>query len=161
MMMLEAFMGTGVYGGNPFQQQNNNSSVVAATAAAAPATRQEEQDLVEIGGETALQQILQSLVDNRPENWTYVIFWQLSSTATGDMMWVVLPFTSPLSVHAPLSFPPPPTHLPSPESHTRFVYFTDQCRNLTQKTMYRLVCSNDILFSQRIAASVCCCTCHR
>ncbi|CAK9206753.1 unnamed protein product [Sphagnum troendelagicum] len=73
-------------------QQNNNSSVVAATAAeaaeAAPATRQEEQDLVEIGGETALQQILQSLVDNRPENWTYVIFWQLSSTATGDMMLV-------------------------------------------------------------------------
>ncbi|CAM6039632.1 unnamed protein product [Sphagnum compactum] len=53
-----------------------------------PATRQEEQDLVEIGGETALQQILQSLVDNRPENWTYVIFWQLSSTATGDMMLV-------------------------------------------------------------------------
>ncbi|CAK9263271.1 unnamed protein product [Sphagnum jensenii] len=48
----------------------------------------EEQDLVEIGGETALQQILQSLVDNRPENWTYVIFWQLSSTATGDMMLV-------------------------------------------------------------------------
>jgi hypothetical protein len=114
MMMLEAFMGTGVYGGNPFQQQNNNSSVVAATAAAAPATRQEEQDLVEIGGETALQQMLQSLVDNRPENWTYVIFWQLSSTATGDMMWVVLPFTSPLSLHAPLSLPPPPTHLPSP-----------------------------------------------
>ncbi|CAK9865729.1 unnamed protein product [Sphagnum jensenii] len=53
-----------------------------------PATRQEEQDLLEIGGETALQQILQSLVDNRPENWTYVIFWQLSSTATGDMMLV-------------------------------------------------------------------------
>jgi hypothetical protein len=134
MMMLEAFMGTGVYGGNPFQQQNNNSSVVAATAAAAPATRQEEQDLVEIGGETALQQILQSLVDNRPENWTYVIFWQLSSTATGD------------TCHHPFA--------PSPDSHTRFVYFTDQCRNLTQKTMYRLVCSNDILFSQRIAASV-------
>ncbi|CAM6017285.1 unnamed protein product [Sphagnum balticum] len=37
---------------------------------------------------TALQQILQSLVDNRPENWTYVIFWQLSSTATGDVMLV-------------------------------------------------------------------------
>ncbi|CAM6046508.1 unnamed protein product [Sphagnum compactum] len=37
-------------------------------------------------GETALQQMLQHLVDERPENWTYVIFWQLSSTPSGDML---------------------------------------------------------------------------
>ncbi|CAM6023916.1 unnamed protein product [Sphagnum balticum] len=37
-------------------------------------------------GETALQRMLQHLVDERPENWTYVIFWQLSSTPSGDML---------------------------------------------------------------------------
>ncbi|CAM6040979.1 unnamed protein product [Sphagnum compactum] len=35
---------------------------------------------------TPLQRTLQFLVENRPESWTYVIFWQLSPTPTGDML---------------------------------------------------------------------------
>jgi len=35
-------------------------------------------------GGSALQEMLEYLVENRPESWTYVIRWQLSSTPTGS-----------------------------------------------------------------------------
>jgi hypothetical protein len=39
-------------------------------------------------GGSALQEMLEYLVENRPESWTYVIKWQLSSIPTGSDMWV-------------------------------------------------------------------------
>jgi hypothetical protein len=77
LMMLEAFMETGVHAGGYSSSplRNNNSSVDTGQST----------DWAGINGETPLQRTLQFLVENRPESWTYVIFWQLSPTPTGDM----------------------------------------------------------------------------
>ncbi len=68
-------------------------------------------------GGSALQEMLEYLVENSPESWTYVIRWQLSSTPTGSDMWVFVslntlsPFftSSPASSH---SFPHTHSHAP-------------------------------------------------
>jgi hypothetical protein len=77
LMMLEAFMETGVHAGGYSNSplRNNNSSVDTGQST----------DWAGINSETPLQRTLQFLVENRPESWTYVIFWQLSPTPTGDM----------------------------------------------------------------------------
>jgi len=64
-----------------------------------------------------LQDVLENLVENSPESWTYVISWQLSFTPTGSDMWVFVslntlsPFftSSPASSH---SFPHTRSHAP-------------------------------------------------
>ncbi|CAK9256984.1 unnamed protein product [Sphagnum jensenii] len=78
LMMLEAFMETGVHAGGYSSSplRNNNSSVDTGQST----------DWAGINSETPLQRTLQFLVENRPESWTYVIFWQLSPTPTGDML---------------------------------------------------------------------------
>ncbi|CAM6018224.1 unnamed protein product [Sphagnum balticum] len=78
LMMLEAFMETGGHAGGYSSSplRNNNSSVDTGQST----------DWAGINGETPLQRTLQFLVENRPESWTYVIFWQLSPTPTGDML---------------------------------------------------------------------------
>ncbi|CAK9222812.1 unnamed protein product [Sphagnum troendelagicum] len=70
--MLEAFIGTGDYSSSPVPGTSNSVQAQGGDLAG--------------NGETALQRMLQHLVDERPENWTYVIFWQLSSTPSGDML---------------------------------------------------------------------------
>jgi hypothetical protein len=68
-------------------------------------------------GESALEQMLEYLVENRPESWMYVIRWELSFTTTGSDMWVFVslntlsPFftSSPASSHSY-----PHTHLHAP-----------------------------------------------
>ncbi|CAK9874642.1 unnamed protein product [Sphagnum jensenii] len=72
MMMLEAFIGTGDYSSSPLPGTSNSVQTQGGDLAG--------------NGETALQRMLQHLVDERTENWTYVIFWQLSSTPSGDML---------------------------------------------------------------------------
>ncbi len=70
--MIEAFMGSGGLG------LTNNYS------------HQEQEDLGSCGGgvelsETVLLRRLHSLVEESSLNWTYGIFWQLSTSATGEL----------------------------------------------------------------------------
>jgi hypothetical protein len=88
MMMLEAFIGTGDYSSSPLLGTSNSVQAQGGDLAG--------------NGETALQRMLQHLVDERPENWTYVIFWQLSSTPSGDM-WVFISLPSLASISHPFS----------------------------------------------------------
>ncbi|CAK9875453.1 unnamed protein product [Sphagnum jensenii] len=71
--MIEAFMGSGGLG------LTNNYS------------QQEQEDLGSCGGgvelsETVLLRRLHSLVEESSLNWTYGIFWQLSTSATGELL---------------------------------------------------------------------------
>lgn len=104
-MMLEAFIGTGDYSSSPLPGTSNSVQAQGGDLAG--------------NGETALQRMLQHLVDERPENWTYVIFWQLSSTPSGDM-WVFISLPSLASISTSF-FTLPNTHPPicyAPGFHT-------------------------------------------
>lgn len=76
--MIEAFMGPATYG-IPSSFHNNETNGGSA---------QEEQLGNDKGlelSETLLLRRLHSLVEESPENWTYGIFWQLSTSPTGEL----------------------------------------------------------------------------